>query len=126
MPVLESSHIPDDFSGETSQNSSDYASTEHSSSYSFAGRSEADTYYTQAEPTSAPQDVNSIQITIADKQTPLVLLVGPPACGKTMTLIRLARFLKEMGYQLEPVRTLRPSTDKAYLDLCNNFNSACS
>lgn len=126
MPVLESPHVSDGFSEETSQNPSDYASTEHSSSYSFAGRSEADTYYTQAEPTSAPQDVNSIQITIADKQTPLVLLVGPPACGKTMTLIRLARFLKEKGYQLEPVRTLRPSTDKAYLDLCNNFNSMLS
>ena len=126
MPVLESSHIPDDFSGETSQNPSDYASTEYSSSSSFAGGSETDTYYTQAEPISTPQDVNSIQITIADKQTPLVLLVGPPAFWKTMTLIRLARFLKEKGYQLEPVRTLRPSTDKAYLDLCNNFNSMLS
>ena len=72
------------------------------------------------------QDVNSIQITIADKQTPLVLLAGPPACGKTMTLIRLARYLLEKGYQLEPVRTLRPSTDKAYLDLCNNFNAMLS
>lgn len=78
------------------------------------------------ETASLPQDVNSIQITISDKQTPLILLVGPPACGKTMTLIRLARYLKEKGYQLEPVRTLRPSTDKAYLDLCNNFNAMLS
>ena len=78
MPVLESPHVSDGLSEETSHNPSDYASTEHSSSYSFAGRSEADTYYTQAEPISTPQDVNSIQITIADKQTPLVLLVGPP------------------------------------------------
>lgn len=83
------------------------------------------------EPTSQPtgyqpQSVNSIQITIADKQTPLVILAGPPACGKTMTLIRLARFLKEKGYQVEPVRTLRPASDIAYKELCDNFQGMLS
>ena len=33
-------------------------------------------------------DPNRIQVTVKDKDVPLVLLFGPPACGKTMTLIR--------------------------------------
>lgn len=66
--------------------------------------------------------VNSIQITIADKETPLILLAGPPACGKTMTLIRLARYLTQKGYSLRPVRTLRPASDVAYQKLCDNFS----
>mgnify|MGYP000845710214 FL=1 len=127
MPVLEPSHTPDPIPAEDIlQDTNDYTTPEHTTPSDSIDRYEAETYYTQPEPPSLPQDVNSIQITISDKQTPLVLLVGPPACGKTMTLIRLARYLKEKGYQLEPVRTLRPSTDKAYLDLCNNFNSMLS
>lgn len=106
----------------TPQDTEEYSATDYTDFNHF----DDDTTYTQGETASLPQDVNSIQITISDKQTPLILLVGPPACGKTMTLIRLARYLKEKGYQLEPVRTLRPSTDKAYLDLCNNFNAMLS
>ena len=106
----------------TPQDTEEYSATDYTDFNHF----DDDTTYTQGETASLPQDVNSIQITISDKQTPLILLVGPPACGKTMTLIRLARYLKEKGYQLEPDRRLRPSTDKAYLDLCNNFNAMLS
>ena len=106
----------------TPQDTEEYSATDYTDFNHF----DDDTTYTQGETASLPQDVNSIQITISDKQTPLILLVGPPACGKTMTLIRLARYLKEKGYQLEPDRRLRPSTDKAYLELCNNFNAMLS
>ena len=106
----------------TPQDTEEYSATDYTDFNHF----DDDTTYTQGETASLPQDVNSIQITISDKQTPLILLVGPPACGKTMTLIRLARYLKEKGYQLEPDRRLRPATDKAYLDLCNNFNAMLS
>jgi len=67
-------------------------------------------------------DPNQIQITIADKQNPIVVLFGPPACGKTMTLVRLTRYLKTKGYRVEPIGTFRPSTDTHYADICKGYN----
>ena len=67
-------------------------------------------------------DPNRIQVTVKDKDVPLVLLFGPPACGKTMTLIRLTRYLKAAGYQVAPVRSLRSSADVHYKRLCDGFD----
>lgn len=67
-------------------------------------------------------DPNRIQITIKDREAPIVVLYGPPSCGKTMTLVRLTRYLKRNGYQVSPVRSLRPSDDRHYADMCNGFN----
>ena len=39
-----------------------------------------------------------------------------------MTLVRLTRYLKRNGYQVSPVRSLRPSDDRHYADMCNGFN----
>ena len=68
-------------------------------------------------------DPNSIRITVSDTQAPLVVLFGPPACGKTMTLVRLTRFLKGSGYSVAPIRTFRPTSDANYADICINFDS---
>ncbi len=68
-------------------------------------------------------DPNSIRITVSDTQAPLVVLFGPPACGKTMTLVRLTRFLKGAGYSIAPIRTFRPTSDANYADICINFDS---
>lgn len=68
-------------------------------------------------------DPNSIAVTIPDRDAPLVVLFGPPACGKTMTLVRLTRYLKGQGYIVSPVRTFRPSADTNYTALCDNFNA---
>lgn len=68
------------------------------------------------------KDPNSIQVTISDPKTPLVILFGPPACGKTMTLVRLTRFLKQVGYTVSPVRTFRPTYDSNYAEICENFD----
>ena len=68
-------------------------------------------------------DYNKISVTIADKDAPIVVLFGPPACGKTMTLVRLTRFLSENGYTITPVRTFRPTDDTNYSDLCDNFDT---
>lgn len=68
-------------------------------------------------------DPNRIQITITDKKSPIIILFGPPLCGKTMTLIRLTRYLKGSGYAINPIRTFRPSDDKHYEKLCDDFNS---
>lgn len=67
------------------------------------------------------RDVNKIRVTIADKRAPLVMLFGPASCGKTMTLVRLARYLNHQGYTLEPIRTFRPTFDKNYETMCDNF-----
>lgn len=74
--------------------------------------------------TSNTSDANSIKVTISDEKAPLVILFGPPACGKTMTLVRMSRFLKEEGYTVSPIRTFRPSTDTNYSSMCNNFDQA--
>lgn len=67
-------------------------------------------------------DPNQIQVTLANPKVPIVVLFGPPACGKTMTLVRLARYLNKQGYKISPVRTFRPNNDLNYVELCNNFS----
>lgn len=67
-------------------------------------------------------DPNRIAVTIADKAVPLVVFFGPPSCGKTMTMVRLTRYLNSLGYNVAPVRTFRPSFDANYKRLCDNFN----
>lgn len=67
-------------------------------------------------------DPNKISVTIADKDAPIVVLFGPPACGKTMTLVRLTRFLRENGYTITPIRTFRPTYDANYSEICDNFD----
>jgi hypothetical protein len=67
-------------------------------------------------------DPNSISVTIADSKVPLIILFGPTRCGKTMTLIRLTRYLKKHGYKISPIRNFRPTEDKNYGNLCKNFD----
>lgn len=67
-------------------------------------------------------DPNSIKVTISDPNTPIVILYGPPSCGKTMTLIRMTRFLKQEGYTVVPDKTFRPTHDNNYTQLCENFD----
>ena len=67
-------------------------------------------------------DPNAITVTIADHDTPIVILYGPPACGKTMTLVRLARYLKDKGYQIVPDKSFRDSQDGGYKNLCDGFD----
>ncbi len=69
------------------------------------------------------RDPNQIVVTVADTSTPIVVLFGPPNCGKTMTLIRLSRYLKAQGLTITPDRTFRPSEDENYKTMCDEFNS---
>lgn len=75
---------------------------------------------------SAPSDPMSITVTISDTETPIVVLYGPPSSGKTMALVRLARYLKDEGYQVVPDRNFRGSQDSSYTQLCDNFDSIIS
>lgn len=67
-------------------------------------------------------DVNRIHITISDTTAPVIVLFGPASCGKTMTMVRLSRYLQGQGYQLIPDRSFRPSYDQNYKSLCDNFS----
>lgn len=67
-------------------------------------------------------DPNSIHVTVSDPHAPLVILFGPPACGKTMTLVRMTRFLQSEGYTVAPIRSFRPSADTNYSSLCESFD----
>lgn len=52
---------------------------------------------------------------------PLVVFFGPHDSGKTMTMVRMVRFLLSNGYVVKPVRTLRPDEDTFYEEKCKNF-----
>lgn len=67
-------------------------------------------------------DPNKIKVEIADHKTPLVVFFGPPSCGKTMTLIRLTRYLRGQGYTVEPITSFRPSYDTNYKEMCAEFD----
>lgn len=71
-------------------------------------------------------DPNKVRISVIDDETPILILFGPPSCGKTMTLIRLTNYLRSVGYTVEPVPSFRPSHDKNYEYLCNNFDNTVS
>lgn len=67
-------------------------------------------------------DPNKIKVEIADHDTPLVVFFGPPYCGKTMTLIRLTRYLRGQGYTVEPITSFRPGYDANYKKMCAGFD----
>lgn len=67
-------------------------------------------------------DPNAIQIVLQNRDIPIVVFFGPPTCGKTMTLIRLSRYLLQNGYSVAPVRSFRPGYDEHYKNMCDNFN----
>lgn len=68
------------------------------------------------------RDPNKIKVNITDDRAPIVILYGPPSCGKTMTLARLTRYLQSEGYTVEPERGFRPTADRHYKKLCEEFD----
>ncbi|WP_172915194.1 hypothetical protein ACIRNY_04575 [Capnocytophaga canimorsus] len=66
------------------------------------------------------RDPNSIVVTITDP-SPIVILYGAGAAGKTMLLIRLARYLQSKGYKVVPDRTFCDSSDVHYQNMCDSF-----
>lgn len=67
------------------------------------------------------KDVNNITVTIPDTQTPIVVLFGAPSSGKTMSLLRMIRYLEQNNYQVFPEELFRPHTDTVYSEVCSTL-----
>lgn len=67
------------------------------------------------------KDPNKIEVVISDP-SPVIVLFGAKTSGKTMTLIRLTRYLRKHRYKVEPDRTFRPSKSKHYQEMCDRFD----
>lgn len=68
-------------------------------------------------------NAKTYNVVITDHNAPMVILFGPPSCGKTMTLVRLTRYLSGT-YDFMPDQAFRNSTDAEFNELCKNFNAA--
>lgn len=62
---------------------------------------------------------DTIIVNLPDKSVPVVILFGPPACGKTMTLVRMRSFLHNQGYYLRPCFDF--CSEDYYLKYCSLF-----
>lgn len=66
---------------------------------------------------------DAIIVTVSDPSTPVVVLFGARTSGKTMTLIRLTKYLEGMGYNVVPDPIFRPDADTHYQRMCNEFGT---
>lgn len=60
-------------------------------------------------------------LNFSDTVTPLIVLFGAYASGKTSVLVRLSRYLQEMGYVISPNISLRPTSDKWHKNACEHY-----
>ena len=99
------------------------ASTDTDAETVSDGSADAGTAVTAGMTSTAYSDPNKIKVTIADKKAPLVVLFGPPTCGKTMTLVRLTRYLKTKCYTVKPDTAFRSLQDPNYKAICDGFDN---
>lgn len=69
------------------------------------------------------QNAATVNVTITDQDNPIVILFGPSQCGKTMTLVRLTRYLSSQ-FAFVPDKAFKDSSDDEYKTLCDNFDNA--
>ena len=74
--------------------------------------------------TQNPEAENADDILVTIKSpVPVVVLFGARTSGKTMTLVRLTRFLENNGYTVTPDEIFRQSDSKYYKDMCKSFSA---
>lgn len=71
------------------------------------------------EPSTSGNSYKNEEIAIGDKKAPIVMLFGPRSSGKTMTLVRLARYLRDCHYTIEVDENFRAEAN--YGDKCARF-----
>lgn len=83
----------------------------------------SDNFVNNNQTTINQNNAKTYNVVITDNNAPMVILFGPPSCGKTMTLVRLTRYLSST-YNFVPDQAFRNSTDTEFSELCKNFNAA--
>jgi hypothetical protein len=81
---------------------------------------ETDSGERSSEDMSSTVVVDEDDIKIGDKKAPIVMLFGPPASGKSMTLVRLVRYLRKFGYTVKADTTFK--SDSTYKNRCEKFH----
>ena len=75
---------------------------------------------TTSEPNATTtEDIDEDDITISDKSSPIVLLFGPRSSGKSMTLVRLSRYLRDEGFIIKTDKNFK--SDSKYKEKCDAF-----
>ena len=85
------------------------------------GNSEAlsDEQHEVADNNYAEEDIDEDDIAIADKNAPIIMLFGPRSSGKSMTLVRLSRYLRDNQYTIVVDDTFK--SDRKYKEKCKKF-----
>ncbi len=65
--------------------------------------------------------MDKVVITIADKTTPIIVLLGSPTSGKNLMLVRMTKYLEQLGYNVFPDGSFR-SQDLSYQRDCQDFH----
>lgn len=84
-----------------------------------SGTEETEQEFTSVQEEPARVDIDENDITIADKQSPIVMLFGPRSSGKSMTLVRMSRYLRDNGYTVKVDKTFK--SDPKYKEKCEKF-----
>lgn len=69
-------------------------------------------------------EIDEDDIAIADKNAPVIMLFGPRSSGKSMTLVRLSRYLRSNGYTIVIDDCFK--SDAKYKDKCKEFQNYLS
>ena len=67
----------------------------------------------------AEEEIDEDDIAISDKNSPIIMLFGPRSSGKSMTLVRLSRYLRDNGYSIIVDETFK--SDARYKEKCQKF-----
>lgn len=63
-----------------------------------------------------------VNINVKDTTSPIIFLFGPPAAGKTMTLVRLYRYLDDISIEIKPNQSFVSNDGGEYVSRCKNFH----
>lgn len=75
-------------------------------------------------PTSTPTPTGGIpNVHVRDTATPIIFLFGPPSSGKTMTLVRLYRYLNSINTNIKPNKSFVSNDGGEYVSRCDNFHN---
>ena len=74
------------------------------------------------QPTPTSPNVGIPSVTLSDTDAPVIFLFGPPSAGKTMTLVRLYRYLHSQSIKIEPNKSFVCNDNGIYVSRCENFH----